>query len=99
MSRNIVFCICVLLTGCGHLTLHRGDEVVPSTTAATTQNYTIDALLFGTIPLTKLPQEGELCPTSRIETLNFNMEGSQVLLAIVTLGIYTPHDVRVDCAP
>lgn len=100
MRRYFTFLICALVVGCGHLTFRRGEETLPpALEAAAAKDYTIDALLFGMIALTKLPLESELCPTSRIDTLTLNMDGSQVLLAIVTLGIYTPHDVRVQCIP
>ena len=92
------FIICAVLSGCGHLTFHRAEDSPGPIPEGSAQNYTINALLFGAIPLNKIPLENELCPTSRIDTLTMHMNGSQVLLAIVTLGIYTPHDVRVVCS-
>jgi hypothetical protein len=42
--------------------------------------------------------ESELCPNSRIDAARTGMTASDVLLTIVTAGIYVPSRIAVSCS-
>jgi hypothetical protein len=84
----------ISFAGCSHLTLYRGDEH-PS--QGETQDVPADSYLWGFANVSKIPPESELCPKSRIETIDMKMTGQDVLITMITLGIYVPHRVEITC--
>ncbi len=95
-ARTIVF-LFLLLCSCTHVTMQRGEgpKVEPS------QEHRIHSFLFALIrqPASALPTQTTLCPGSRIETVEFHMTPTDVLIATATLGLYVPQHMSVACAP
>jgi len=81
--------------GCQHMVINRAD---PPRALGESHEMEIDSFFRGALPATKIPPEKEVCPKSRIENVELRMSGSDVLLSIVTLGIYVPHRVILTCA-
>ena len=84
----------IVWMGCAHVTLIRGDGSPANGEKVT---FTKHAFLWGFVPGPKLPEESAICPQSKIEAVDLKMEKTQVLIAIVTIGIYVPHRVEFTC--
>ena len=91
-SRAIAACLTVLLAGCYHATIETGRT--PST--VTLEKRWANSWILGLVPPDVI-STAERCPSgpARVETqLSFLNQ----LVGALTLGIYTPMDVRVTCA-
>lgn len=80
---------------CSNLTVSRGTPTNPS--ALPDRVYDLPAFLFGTISKQNVTEQ-EACPSSRIDWMRLRMDGGDVGLAILTLGIYVPQRVEIRCA-
>jgi hypothetical protein len=93
MRRRIaVTCFALLLSGCYHATIETG--LTPST--VTLEERWANSWIYGLVP-PKTINTSARCTTgvARVETqLSFLNQ----LVGLLTLGIYTPMDVRVTCA-
>lgn len=92
--RTLLALLTCFTVGCSHLTLTRSEEAVSS---QETHDFAVSSYLLGFLTLTKLPPVTEICIKSRLESVDMKMESSDVLLTIVTLGLYVPHRVVVTC--
>lgn len=91
-NRVTAACLAVLLAGCYHATIETGRT--PST--VTLEQRWANSWIYGLVP-PKPINTAERCPSgvARVETqLSFLNQ----LVGLLTLGIYTPMDVRVTCA-
>jgi len=91
-ARIAATCLAVLLAGCYHATIETGRT--PST--VTVEDRWADAWIYGLVPPSVI-NTASRCPNgvARVETqLSFLNQ----LVGALTLGIYTPMDVRVTCA-
>ena|SRR6185312_8260596 len=96
MARSFsFFCVLILLVaGCSHMTIHRAD---PGHATGAHLSLRVDSFLFAIVNSTAIPPEREICPQSRIETLDLHMTPTDVGLSVVTLGLYIPHHVEITC--
>ncbi len=89
-----VFTLTLLFsTACSHLTIDRSREKASAGQVVTVQ---IHSFVFGFVPGRRLYQQ-DICAKSQIETLEMKMDSRDVLIAIVTLGIYVPHRILAVC--
>jgi hypothetical protein len=98
MKRALLLFI-LIISGCSSLKVQRNststlDDIEFSEKAT---SYTIPSMLYGIVPLKRI-YESEVCPQSRIETLDMHMDPDDVGLALITLGIYWPQRVEILCA-
>jgi hypothetical protein len=80
---------------CQHMVIQRSEKSRP---LGAVHDVEVHSFFRGVLPLTKIPSEKEICPNSRIETVELNMSALNVLTSIATLGIYVPHRVTLTCA-
>ena len=92
-QNGALFIICALLFfGCYHATIETGMK--PSTT--TIEETFAASWIFGLVPPSTIATEAK-CPNgvAKVETqLSFLNQ----LVGILTLGIYTPMEIKVTCA-
>ena len=83
---------CVALAGCYHARIE--TELTPST--VTIEEPFASSWIFGLVP-PKLVETAEKCTdgVAIVETRQSFVNG---LVAVVTLGIYTPMEIKVTCA-
>ncbi len=79
------------------MTLYRNDSQ-NSDPAAKTSKYETPFFLWGLIPGLKVLSEAEMCPNSRMAAASLGMTTGDVMIGIVTLGLYVPSRVIVSCA-
>lgn len=84
-----------LSLGCNHVTISRYEKASASTKSTEIE---LDSFALGFVPV-KLPSENEACPQSKIDSVNLSMNTKDVLLSIVTIGIYVPHRAEITCTP
>ncbi len=82
------------LSACSHLTV-----VSTESTLATGPSHTLamDSYLLGTIRGSHVLTAGELCPNAELEGMTMRTRTPDVLLSLITLGIYVPYDLEVRC--
>ncbi len=81
------------LTGCVAMQVQREEELRPVASTATIAQHN---LVFGFLPPRRI-NEQDLCPNSQIETLKLQMRGVDVLLSLVTLGVYVTQQIEYSC--
>ena len=59
--------------------------------------YTAQSLLWGLLPLKGSSTPDPLCGSQRIVSVQTAMTTTQVMLTVVTAGIYVPQRVDVSC--
>ena len=91
--RGILIFTTSLLIACADLNVRRGESPAGSDAGKEVQ---VTSFLFGFIPASKVYQS-ELCSGSRIESMRLHMSGSDVGLALITFGVYTPQHLTVIC--
>lgn len=92
MKYFILAAMAALQIGCA-VKVVRDDAQVTGETKV----YQINSFLWAFVPGRKLPSGPELCPGGQVQTLDLSMAASDVLLTVVTIGIYVPHQVQVTC--
>lgn len=92
-SRALLIMILFSALACSHLTLHRGEGLITGDTQIVSDDYYLWGFGSGHGPF----YEKDLCPNSRIETMDMKMTGSDVLISLVTLGIYVPNRLEITC--
>jgi len=92
---KLLLVLAILVSGCARLTVVRDENVAPA--AVDKKNVKLHSFLWEIIPGKRIPPQQILCPSGRIERLDFGMDTGEVLLTLVTLGIYVPHHVDVTC--
>jgi hypothetical protein len=93
MRKSLVLCA-LLLTSCANLAIHRNDA--PAAGGERTE-VRLASFLFGFVPGKKLPPVSTICGKNRLESIDLGMTGNDVLLTLVTFGIYVPHRAVVTC--
>jgi Bor protein len=91
-TRAAVLYLAVLLAGCYHATIETGRPA----SNVTHEDRWADSWIYGLVPPAVINTAAR-CPSgvARVETqLSFLNQ----LVGLLTLGIYTPMDVRVTCA-
>lgn len=98
MMRNplLLFCLSLFLIQCSSLNVYRGEDQ---------KNFTSNVMkvetghyFWGLLPSEKGLLEQHLCPESRLDAAQMGMSFGEVLIGVVTLGIYVPSRVMVSCA-
>ncbi|MGE0527027.1 MAG: hypothetical protein AB7G93_17605 [Bdellovibrionales bacterium] len=84
-----------LTTSCSHLEVHR-PSVPP---AGAKVELRLHSLLLGLIPVSKPPPAYTLCSGARVAHIDLRLAPTDVLLSMVTLGVYVPHRMTILCAP
>ncbi len=74
----------------------RNTEVEEKSGPFTKTSLTQHSIFFGAIPITKSYALNEICPKEASKVLHY-VSGVQVLMRIVTLGIYTPWTAEFEC--
>jgi hypothetical protein len=92
--RAIFAILLICLSACSHLLIQRGEE---KSAEGPVQRIELRSFIWGFVPHRKIRPEAELCPNGRIRTADLKMDQQDVLLTIVTLGIYIPHRVDITC--
>ncbi|MGH7586040.1 MAG: Bor family protein [Gemmatimonadales bacterium] len=90
--RFTVIALTVLLGACYHATIDTGKTPSPTTV----EKQWASSWIFGLVPPSTVETAAQ-CPSgvARVETqLSFVNQ----LVSLLTLGIYTPMDIRVTCA-
>lgn len=82
----------MVLCGCTHMSFKQSTPDSPVTASRR-----LDFFVLGMIPTTPGPATG-LC-TNGIDQLDFYSSGTDVLLSIATVGLYTPRHVDIHCHP
>ncbi len=77
------------------MTVRRTD---PAAEPGTAQSYTLHAFAWGLLSVTVLPPESDLCPQSRIATIETDMNALNVIATGLTLGLYVPHRATITCS-
>jgi Bor protein len=94
--KAFIYVALICCCACQHLTIHRGSG--EPTAGGTSTMISADSYLWGVARGSSLPRESELCPKSRIETVDMKMTGKDVLWTLLTLGLYVPYRVVVTCS-
>lgn len=84
----------MVLAGCVGFQVKRDES---SHTMQPMQTVQLHSFVWGFVPAKKL-SESELCPQARIERLKLGLRPRDVLLTVVTLGIYVPHHAEIQCS-
>jgi hypothetical protein len=84
---------------CAHMTFKNGSDNI---TQVSKQEYTMDGALFGLVSglFSKpefLPQNNLTCPEGGIYSVELRMSAQDVLLTVVTLGLFVPHRATITC--
>lgn len=92
MRTVVIAAASVGLVGCYHARIE--TELAPST--VTIEEPFASSWIFGLVP-PKLVETAEKCPdgVAMVETRQSFVNG---LVAVITLGIYTPIEIKVTCA-
>ena len=94
MRKQIAFCFAALmLTSCANLTVNRNDTPA----AGESTEIKLSSFLEGFVPGRKIPPASSLCPNGRVESIALGMNGGDVMLTMVTLGVFVPHRATVTC--
>lgn len=80
--------------GCVSFHVQRNEETPNSFTKKTEQR--LSSFVWGFVPARRQFAE-DLCPGSRIETMELGMRSSDVWIALGTFGIYVPQHLEVTC--
>lgn len=96
LGRLIPILLFFSLVHCSHFSVYRNEEQKASPTDA--QIIKTPHYFWGLLPGKGKLIESELCPNSRIEAVQTGMNGVDVLLTIVTAGIYVPSRAAVSCS-
>ena len=84
------------LVNCTHFSMYRNEEqkaLPPEAQTIATPHY-----FWGLLSAKDKLVESELCPNSRIEGVKMGMTTGNVLLTIVTAGIYVPSRTTISCS-
>lgn len=90
--KTTLLVLVVVLCGCTHMSFKQGAVDSP-----VTESKRLDFFILGVIPATPAPV-AHLC-SNGIDQLDFYSSGMDVLLGIVTVGLYTPRHVDIHCHP
>jgi len=95
--RILLLMLCFSLVHCSHFTMNRNED--QKTSAASDAQIIETAHYFwGLQPGKRGLVESNLCPNSRIDVVQMNMTTVDVLLTIVTAGIYAPSRATITCS-
>jgi hypothetical protein len=92
--RKSLIVFALLLTSCANLTIQRNDA--PASGGEQTE-VRLASFLFGFVPGKRFPPLSTICEKGRLESIDLGMTGNDVLLTLVTFGIYVPHRAVVTC--
>lgn len=94
--RFLLPILCFFLVHCSTLNVYRSEDQKNFTSAVMkveTSHY-----LWGFFASNPGLVEARLCADSRIDAVQMGMTGSDVLIGVVTLGIYVPSRATVNCS-
>jgi hypothetical protein len=92
----ILISLCLSLIHCSHFSVYRNEE--QKTLPSDAQVVPTPHYFWGLLPGKDKLVESELCPNSRINAAQTGMTAVDVLLTIVTVGIYVPSQAAIDCS-
>lgn len=84
----------ILLTGCNHLTVERGEAV---SLDGPKHEYKLTSFVWGLFNGSEIPTP--LCQSGNFKQIHFYMSAGDTALTALTLGLYVPHRAAVTCAP
>lgn len=93
--RFVLLPLSLLLVQCSTLNVYRGEDQKNFT--SNVMKVETSHFLWGILPANPGLVEDQLCPDSRLDAAQMGMTGGDVLLTAVTLGIYVPSRVTVNC--
>lgn len=89
--KKILLLLAFSLCACTHMTFKQGNATSP-----VTKTERMDFLVFGAIPLSRAPSS--VCPDT-VDEVDFYSNTTDVLLGIVTAGLYIRRHVDIHCHP
>lgn len=94
MKKLMIPLVVMILAGCAQQTVIMRHDIVEKPTLDTRQSFFVHG-----IGQTKTIDAAQVCgDASRVVRTEVQQSGMDVFLRVVTLGIYTPHDVRIYCS-
>lgn len=94
MKRTLLLTAIAFSLGCVNLRFNRAEHSPP---AGHQVEYKARKMVFGFVPLRSIPPLDTICGSSRFESAEMKMNAGDVLLTMVTLGIYVPQRVAITC--
>jgi hypothetical protein len=95
MRKFLLLSILVLVNACSTLNVQRLEGGTPRGPFSEKK---LHQFVFGFVPTRRNISESELCNAGKVESMQMEMSGVDVLVAVVTAGIYVPQRLRYNCS-
>lgn len=88
------------LAACSHMTIYQKDPSSNSNLEVkeAPKEIQLNSYLYGIVHGYKAQRIESLCPESNLDSMVTQMNSSDVLISVATLGFYVPHRITYTCS-